>query len=367
MGENNCPYCDSEVVQDGLKCDTCASWVHYSCSNLPPYMIILLSKSTRAFSCHLCVHNRYKNQFPALHTDIESIIKAHKDSIEVNVAPSSPSDDTLVQPPPPPSDVATPTLGVNLHLVKLSNDVATSMENGDSAPTAPTPVKLPCKFYMQGHCKHGKQGRSCPDPHPPMCNRFTRSGPRGCSKGSKCKYVHPKLCRSSVNTYRCDRRNCHFYHILGTVRPHIFANSVTPPRPTPLFQARYQPSAAARPSSSYLPSHQSCWDQQTHASHTTPTYNHPPPAHTTGMKLPIPHIQPLMSNYATTLKDATPIPADNQTPIQPANFLEQLTAIKDQMSQMQHTQRMLIQNLTNQAWPPLPSQKVLPFQLFQSN
>ena len=71
-----CPFCDTLVVdKSALHCDKCDYWVHYSCSKLPPYAIIQLKKSSRLFSCHTCVHKRFKDDFPELHTEIEGIIK----------------------------------------------------------------------------------------------------------------------------------------------------------------------------------------------------------------------------------------------------------------------------------------------------
>ena len=72
----SCSFCDTLVVdKSALHCDKCDQWVHYSFSNPPPYAIIQLKKSSRVFLCHTCIHERFKNDFPELHTEIEGIIK----------------------------------------------------------------------------------------------------------------------------------------------------------------------------------------------------------------------------------------------------------------------------------------------------
>ena len=87
----SCPFCDTIVVdKSALHCDKCDHWVHYSCSKLPPYAIIQLKKSSRLFSCHTCVHVRFKNDFPELHTEIEGIIKEKNDSLLAFIMPNSP-------------------------------------------------------------------------------------------------------------------------------------------------------------------------------------------------------------------------------------------------------------------------------------
>ena len=67
-----CPFCDTLVDKSALHCVKYDHWVHYSCSKLTPYAIIQL------FSCHTCVHERFNNDFPELHTEIEGIIKEEK-------------------------------------------------------------------------------------------------------------------------------------------------------------------------------------------------------------------------------------------------------------------------------------------------
>ena len=74
---------------------------------------------------------------------------------------------------------------------------------------------------------------------------------RGCNKGASCQYAHPKLCRASLTSKRCDRRNCYYYHVAGTLRP---LTDIVPPkkqvssRPIPLMQMEVTPPSNLLPS-----------------------------------------------------------------------------------------------------------------------
>ena len=79
---------------------------------------------------------------------------------------------------------------------------------------------------MQEKCKNGRRGTNCSFPHPNMCFHFICQGNKGCNKGASCQYAHPKLCQASLTSKRCDRCNCYYYHVAGTLRP------LTEARPT---------------------------------------------------------------------------------------------------------------------------------------
>ena len=178
--------------------------VHYSCSKLPPYAIIQLKKSSRLFSCHTCVHERFKNDFPELHTEIEGIIKEKNDSLLAFIMPNSPpanlpstpirttlptsiiaasphldisrsqisSHTSVLTTNPPLVRVPIPSTSdfIGTHTASNSNRV-TSVATSTDPPSAalpqihPSPIKPPCHFYIQGSCKHGKRGSNCPFPH----------------------------------------------------------------------------------------------------------------------------------------------------------------------------------------------------------
>ena len=73
---------------------------------------------------------------------------------------------------------------------------------------------------------HGKKGSGCAYPHPPMCFKYIKRGPKGCAKRTSCNFVHPKLCRASLVSGKCDRNRCYFYHITGSARSnHMNATS----------------------------------------------------------------------------------------------------------------------------------------------
>ena len=63
---------------------------------------------------------------------------------------------------------------------------------------------------------HGKKGSACAYPHPPMCFKYIKRGPKGCAKGTSCKFAHPKLCRASLVSGKCNRKRCYFYHVTNS-------------------------------------------------------------------------------------------------------------------------------------------------------
>ena len=55
----SCPICQNESVKrknavDVLKCSVCNNFVHFACSNLPPYMLYALSSSAKKYTCETC-------------------------------------------------------------------------------------------------------------------------------------------------------------------------------------------------------------------------------------------------------------------------------------------------------------------------
>ena len=159
-----------------------------------------------------------------------------------------------------------------------------------------------------------------------MCFKFIKSGYKGCHKGDSCKYAHPKICCSSLLSHKCDRVKCYFYHTTGTVRPNLnqdLPRNTVPKRPvsdpTPLMHIRLPPVS---------PPHSPATDTQKSLPSFTKPYN------VASSKIP----------------DITSV------------FLDQMKDLKSQMLQIQQTQNFLLKNIMSQAWPPLPAQKVNPFQ-----
>ena len=256
-----------------------------------------------------------------------------------------------------------------------------------------------CRFYLQGRCKHGKMGKDCAFKHPPMCFKFVRRGPSACSKGATCNYIHPKLCNNALQTGKCYRITCKFYHIAGTLRedpstiskrPNLMDIPVFPPQPS---------SSNANVPPRQLPHHlprpnQLATHQQNHPTYPLPS-QHPPqlrhpnpsqpqPVHTGYSHAgnsqsqnpsryaplqasqsqqrnvnPKPTIQNPSSTSNQLIQQGNHSPVNDSafTPIHsPTNssvFLEELRVVKQLMSQMQQMQSQLIQSM-NYHYPPLP-------------
>ena len=77
--EDNCPYCDCVVTSEckAFLCESCNKYVHYLCSELPTYSIMLLLKSQRKFICKSCVLAKYQD-FPALPGELDTILATQR-------------------------------------------------------------------------------------------------------------------------------------------------------------------------------------------------------------------------------------------------------------------------------------------------
>ena len=144
--------------------------------------------------------------------------------------------------------------------------------------------------------------------------------------------AHPKLCRASLTSKRCDRRNCYYYHVAGTLRPLTearptqYKNELVTPlkhvksQPTPLMQVYVTLPSNTLPSTfmqNFIPEHS--------------VSNLPPETH---VSVPLGPPNHLPSN-------------------EPSIFLERLKELTTQMSQLQQMHSYLIQNLIDHEWPPL--------------
>ena len=102
---------------------------------------------------------------------------------------------------------------------------------------------------------HDKKGSDCVYPHPPMCFKYIKRGPKGCAKGTSCNFVHPKLCRASLVSGKCDRNRCYFYQVTGSAMSnHMNATSNLQNKmhgsnyhPTPLMQVSVPPPHVPKP------------------------------------------------------------------------------------------------------------------------
>ena len=166
---------------------------------------------------------------------------------------------------------------------------------------------------------HGKKCSDCAYPHPLMCFKYIKTGPKGRVKGTSCKCVHPNLCRSSLVSGKCDRNRCYLYHVYGSSRSnHTFATSNPPYK---MHGPNY---------------------------HLTPLMQ---------VSVPPPHVPKPVSDapQTNTILPPAQTPIADSQPVHTTSFLEELKDITSQMLQVQQTQNLLMQNVMNQMWPPLPS------------
>ena len=251
-----CLSCHLAVPENAFECGTCRKWVHYSCTQLPTYMIyqlavILTDTDYKCESCVLSPGQEVSNKF----MEIDRAISAQKTLGNGGILNDSTSTDNPVinadvENPnttlPPETDVTQQASNLNpdLHRAALiiqqqqqnvpqQTNIAQPEEplqhglaNGnaggappsdasrnpqDADPTQP-PRSTTCKFYAQGTCKHGRRGLSCQFNHPRMCKSFIKSGVRGCNRGLSCNFFHPRLCPQSLHHNQCIRKRCFLYH-----------------------------------------------------------------------------------------------------------------------------------------------------------
>ena len=195
-----CLSCHLAVPENAFECGTCRKWVHYSCTQLPTYMIyqlavILTDTDYKCESCVLSPGQEVSNKF----MEIDRAISVQKTLGNGGILNDSTSTDNPVinadvENPnttlPPETDVTQQASNLNpdLHRAALiiqqqqqnvpqQTNIAQPEEplqhglaNGnaggappsdasrnpqDADPTQP-PRSTTCKFYAQGTCKHGR-------------------------------------------------------------------------------------------------------------------------------------------------------------------------------------------------------------------
>ncbi|XP_071177865.1 uncharacterized protein [Mytilus edulis] len=50
-----CCICHTQDDSSMITCNSCNKWIHYSCTNLPPYILFTLSSTQRKYTCRKCV------------------------------------------------------------------------------------------------------------------------------------------------------------------------------------------------------------------------------------------------------------------------------------------------------------------------
>ena len=72
-----CPACD-QSVDNGIKCKECKIWLHYYCTKLPDYYLVLLkTKQNLTFYCETCVVGKCP-QFVTDQAKIKSAIESQR-------------------------------------------------------------------------------------------------------------------------------------------------------------------------------------------------------------------------------------------------------------------------------------------------
>lgn len=188
-----CGHCELPCPVNAIKCaGNCKKWLHYACTNLPPYFLLVLEKETKSlYFCETCTLLKYQNA-PIAVGKIETAIESQK-------------------------QLATSGEETNTETTNQTNTNETDEDHHDEGEEETK--KRICVHFAQGKCRYGKQGEQCKYRHPEMCRKFIKDGVYGCKKGLNCNYFHPKLCRDSITYYQCNRRSCGYYHLVGTMRP----------------------------------------------------------------------------------------------------------------------------------------------------
>lgn len=326
---SSCPACDLSVDSNSkaVQCRKCDKWIHYYCTQLPAYYIVLIAGSTISFTCETCVSDRFKDVFVLRHTEVDVAISAHKllragpnSNVDNTESKNLDVSDSAVKNVPsttivdPPIETALPDTKERETSDPLSDPVEPDIT-----------VKSNCIFHLQGRCIHGRVGTGCKHSHPNLCKKFILKGEQGCSKGKECKDPHPPLCVHSLKNNTCARRRCFLYHVTGSSRPNL-------PKKKGVTSTSVQKPAK--------PSHD----------------NDRPPSNQQPTPLVCPPSQMHMTNESSNV-----------------SFLEQMNEMRSQIQGILMMQRQLMQcvfpkawpmspNLDTVNWPQLPHHKPMPSQ-----
>ena len=150
-----CPICNITVDNSCLQCDKCNDWMHYSCSKLPTYLIIQLSKSTRVFTCHSCVKSKYPLAFQKLHDDIEKIIMSpvNQSSSPIKpTTPSAPASPLFIQLTPTPLIPSAPS---NFSpVISSCQHISPTPMIHPTSPNHPPPIPISCPLVTTHKRNH---------------------------------------------------------------------------------------------------------------------------------------------------------------------------------------------------------------------
>ena len=206
----NCLKCNAHCQLSSLKCSDCKMRVHYKCSELPIYFIIMLEHTQRKFTCFQCAKKislKYDEHFEAIAVEIANDIQdkelekyqktTDRENISKGISDTEPSvtvNGLLINGMDSPTEIAEKKASDTLQLAMTGNPKnsrKSSTISNEDVKTRPV-----CKYYLTGSCKHGKLGSNCRFQHPKFCPEFLTDGNGlyGC-RAKNCGYFHPKICR----------------------------------------------------------------------------------------------------------------------------------------------------------------------------
>ncbi len=274
-----CPPCDFEVESNSkaVQCRICHKWLHYFCTGLPTYYIVLLAGSAISFTCETCIIDKFKEDFVSRHAEVVEAVNAHK-QLRTPSHTTGADDETINlptdNPPSPATTVATVNTGDGTGtIIPTGNSGATNdpISNKQMAQNAKTvgKEKSVCQFHLQGRCIHGRFGNKCKKSHPALCRKYILKGEPGCSLGSDCRYTHPRLCVKSLQNNSCPRVNCFLYHVTGSSRPNLPKNKEDTPTTEQESSDGHVPAAVRNPPNTTPPTNQANYPPQLQSSHAT--------------------------------------------------------------------------------------------------
>ena len=238
-GKRGCDI-DSEEL---MTCFECKSIFHPECADFDSVLYQSLTKNTSQglswlWRCHSCitpgdvinqneitkaVNDLICSKFDELKNSLNenvghlvttkfdefknSLAKKQQDNITLKAADNKSSTSVSVQ--------------TNFTCAE-SREKLTSIEDKEHVEETNKPI---CKYFKQGRCRHGGNGRKiidgreCMFEHPRKCLKYCKYGSdkfKGCN--GPCDLLHPILCKNSIQYRQCFRHDCTFAHLQGTER-----------------------------------------------------------------------------------------------------------------------------------------------------
>ena len=208
---NICSFCNASTLDKGasMQCSSCSHYVHYLCTGLPTYMILLLETSNRKYQCEKCLKEKRGSWMKDYEKIDCEIANQQQDKDIAEYKKSSPpkqtknvdreTEDTEEE----ESDLDDEDDSPYVNAV----DPDVTMKKIQSKPQDTFNPKTPiCRFYKSGNCKFGKKGKNCKFEHPIIC--WHSKTKKGC-KNKNCNYWHPPSCQYKN---KCKYEGCQLLH-----------------------------------------------------------------------------------------------------------------------------------------------------------